>query len=94
MSKYRVRVPGTPNDPPYPVTGKNNIRVANWILKGVQKAHHGRPELLHVFGAWTHFTGPVAVPQYVEDAAERKMGDFDFNLRPVLWSVDDFVRQR
>jgi hypothetical protein len=91
--KYRVIVPGNPDDAPYRVTEKNVIRVANWILKGIQKAHHGRPELLEVFGAWTPFTGPAAVPQYLDDAGDRRFGDFDFNLRPVLWSVDDFVRQ-
>ena len=93
MSKCRVRVPGDVDDAPHLVTGKNVIRVANWILKGVEKANHGRPELLQNFGAWTHFTGPVAVPQYVEDAGDHRFGDFDFNLRPVSWSVDEFVRQ-
>ena len=92
MPRYGVSVPGNPGDPPHPVTGKSVIKVANWILKGVQKAHHGRPELLPHFSAWQHFTGPVAVPQYVEDAGDRRFGDFDFNLRPVLWDVDDFVR--
>ena len=92
MPKCKVSVPGNPGDPPHPVTGKSVIKVANWILKGVQKAHHGRPELLPHFSAWQHFTGPVAVPQYVEDAGDRRFGDFDFNLRPVLWDVNDFVR--
>ena len=92
MSKCKVSVPGNPGDPPHPVTGKSVIKVANWILKGVQKAHHGRPELLRHFSAWQHFTGPVAVPQYVEDAGDRRFGDFDFNLRAVLWDKDDFVR--
>ena len=91
--KCRVIVPGNPDDAPYLVTGKNVIRVANWIFKGIQKAHHGRPELLEVFGAWTPFTGPAAVHQYVDDAGDRKFEDFDFNLRPVSWSVDEFVRQ-
>ena len=92
MSKHRVSEPGESNDAPYVVTGKNIIKVANWILKGFQKAHHGRPELLIVFGAWRHFTGPVAVPQYVETDHNR-MPVFDFDLRPVSWSVDEFVRQ-
>jgi hypothetical protein len=93
MSKCRVRVPGDADDAPHLVTGKNVIKVANWILKGVEKANHGRPDLLQNFGAWTHFTGPVTVPQYVEDAGDHRFGEFDFNLRLVLWSVDDFVKQ-
>ena len=92
MSTCKVSVPGNPGDPPHPVTGTSVSKVANWILKGVQKAHHGRPELLRHFSAWQHFTGPVAVPQYVEDAGDRRFGDFDLTLRPVLWDVDDFVR--
>ena len=40
-SNRRVKVPGNPNDAAYPVTGKNVIKVANWILKGIQNAHHG-----------------------------------------------------
>ena len=92
MSKFRVSVPGNPSDPPYTVTGKNVIKVANWILEGVQQAHHSAPPLLHTFSAWRHFTGPVAVPQYVETDHNR-MPVFDFDLRPVSWSVDEFVRQ-
>ena len=93
MSKCRVSVPGDANDAPHLVTGKNVIKVANWILKGVEKANHGRPDLLQNFGAWTHLTGLVTVPQYVEDAGDHRFGEFDFNVRLVLWSVDDFVKQ-
>ena len=91
--KTNVSVPGNREDAPFPVTGMNNLRVANWILKGVQKAHHGRPELLQVFSTWRHFPGPAAVPQYVEDAADRRFGDFNLDLRKVWWSVDEFVQQ-
>ena len=91
--KSSVSVPGNRDDAPFPVTGKNNLRVANWILKGVQKAHHGWPELLDVFCKWKHFPGPVAVPQYVEDAVDRRFGGFNLDLRKVWWSVDEFVQQ-
>ena len=92
-SKQHVSVPGLPSDPPFPVKGKSLMKVGNWILKGVQKAHHGQPELLQTFSAWRHFTGPVVLPQYVQNVHDHTIGDFDFNLRQVKWSVDDFVRQ-
>ena len=88
-----VSVPGDPGDEPYPISGKNVMKVANWILKGVQKAHHEQTSLLETFHAWRHFTTPVVVPQYVEKEDDARFGYFDFDLRPVLWDVKDFAQQ-
>ena len=91
--KTSVRVPdGRPGDGPHLITGKDVLKVGNWILKGVAKAHHGKPEYLNIFCAWRHFHGAVTVPQYVEDAGDARFGDFSFTLRQVSWQVDDFVR--
>ena len=71
-----VNVPGGPNQPPYAVTGKSLAKVANWILKGVQQAHHGHPELFPYFRAWVNLPDRVVVPQYQENADDAKFGVF------------------
>ena len=89
-----VNVPGGPNQPPYPVTGKSLAKVANWILKGVQQAHHGHPELFPYFRAWVNLPDRVVVPQYQENADDARSGVFKIGKekRDVLWSLHDFVQ--
>ena len=91
-NKSYVHVPGARDDPPLAVTDKDIIKVANWILKGVQKAYHGQDHLLQHFCAWKHFPPQVVVPQYQEWGCGT-LGDFNMELRKVLWSVDEFVGQ-
>ena len=97
----KITVPGGLNDPPFEVTGYNLLTVANWILKGVQKAHHVYPfrrQLLQHFCRWNRFPAHVVVPQYQVPPLPHRRGFGDFNgefnmeLRKVCWSRDDFVR--
>ena len=93
----QVTVPrGSESDQPaYKVEGKNVLKVANWILKGVSKVLHGSPEI------WMkHFPVElgrpldcfVDLPQYVENAEDHRYGTFDPQLRRVIWDRDAFCK--
>ena len=95
--KTQVTVPrGSESEQPaYKVEGKNVLKVANWILKGVSKVHHGCPELWmknFPITLGSPLDCLLDLPQYVDDPGDRRFGTFDPELRRVIWDRDAFCK--
>jgi hypothetical protein len=93
--KTAVEVPCEPGDlygPFKPAAGSRAIRqVANWVIKLVRLAETGDLKAREWAVANWELPEELTVPQWVEDADDARFGQFDYDLRPVVFRWKDLA---